>query len=46
MIYLFFPLFAAMFYGLAFAFTEKALKLVNISTYLMLSGATGPVGII
>jgi len=41
MIYLFFPLFAAMFYGLAFAFTEKALKLVNISTYLMLSGATG-----
>ncbi len=37
-IYLFFPIFAALFYGLAFAFTEKALKLTNVSTYIILSG--------
>lgn len=41
MVYIFFPLFAAMFYGLAFAFTEKALKLVDISTYLILGALAG-----
>lgn len=41
MIYAFFPIFAAMFYGLAFAFTEKALKLTNISTYMALSAIAG-----
>jgi len=41
MIYAFFPIFAAMFYGLAFAFTEKALKLTNISTYMALSALAG-----
>ena len=30
-----------MFYGLAFAFTEKALKLVDISTYLILGALAG-----
>ncbi|MGH1398050.1 MAG: EamA family transporter [Alphaproteobacteria bacterium] len=40
-IYLFFPIFAAMFYGLAFAFTEKALKLTNVSTYLAISIVSG-----
>lgn len=30
-----------MFYGLAFAFTEKALKLTNISTYMALSAIAG-----
>jgi len=43
MIYAFFPIFAAMFYGLAFAFTEKALKLTSISTYMALSAAMGVV---
>ena len=37
MIYAFFPIFAAIFYGLAFAFTEKALKLTTISTYLAMN---------
>ena len=41
MIYFFFPIFAAMFYGLAFAFTEKALKLTTIGTYLTLSASAG-----
>ncbi len=36
-IYVFFPVFAAIFYGLAFAFTEKALKLTNITTYMLLN---------
>jgi len=41
MIYAFFPIFAAAFYGLAFAFTEKALKLTTIGTYMALSAITG-----
>ncbi|MFK7840291.1 MAG: EamA family transporter [Bdellovibrionales bacterium] len=41
MIYAFFPIFAAMFYGLAFAFTEKALKLTNLATYMALSAIAG-----
>ena len=37
MIYAFFPLLAAMFYGIAFAFTESALKVTNIATYMLIS---------
>ena len=37
MIYAFFPIVAAMFYGLAFAFTESALKLTNVATYMIVS---------
>jgi len=41
MIYAFYPIFAAMLYGFAFAFTERALKLTNISTYMALSASAG-----
>lgn len=37
MIYAFFPILAAMCYGLAFAFTESALKLTNVATYMIVS---------
>ncbi len=35
MIYAFFPIMAAMFYGLAFAFTEKAMQMINVVTYMI-----------
>lgn len=41
MIYVFFPIIAAMCYGMAFAFMEKALKITNISTYMCLSALAG-----
>ena len=34
----FLPIIAAMFYGLSFAFTEKAFKIINVSTYLFWGG--------
>ncbi len=34
----FLPIIAAMFYGLSFAFTEKAMKIINVSTYLFWGG--------
>lgn len=43
MIYAFFPIFAAICYGLAFAFTERALKFTNLSTYMVLSALMGVV---
>lgn len=41
MIYALFPILAAMCYGLAFAFTEKALKITSAVTYLTISAAVG-----
>lgn len=34
----FLPILAATFYGLSFAFTEKAFKIINVSTYLFWGG--------
>ena len=41
MIYAFFPIIAAMFYGLAFAATEKALSYTSITTIMILGSAFG-----
>ena len=41
MLYIAFPIIAAMFYGLAYAAGEKALKLINISTYMLMGWILG-----
>ncbi len=41
MIFAFFPLIAAMSYGIAFAFSEHALKMTNVMTYMFLSSCVG-----
>lgn len=41
MIYVLFPILAAVCYGLAFAATERALTLTSASTYLLLSAIPG-----
>lgn len=38
MLIAFLPIIAAMFYGLSFAFTEKAFNTINVSTYLFWGG--------
>ncbi len=40
MIYALFPMIAAMCYGLAFAMTEKALKITNVVTYMAVNSAS------
>lgn len=37
MIYVFFPIAAAMFYGMAFALMERALQATNVVTYMVMS---------
>jgi drug/metabolite transporter (DMT)-like permease len=37
MIYAFFPVFAAMLYGLAYAMADRAFKVTNITTYMLIS---------
>lgn len=41
MIYAYFPIIAAMVYGLSFAFAEKALKITNTSTYMLFCCLSG-----
>lgn len=41
MLFAFFPLVAAMFYGLAFAMAEKALNITNVLTYMVINTGTG-----
>ena len=41
MIYAFFPIMAAMCYGLAFAFVEKAMETMNVVTYMLAGSVIG-----
>lgn len=41
MIFAFFPIIAAMCYGLAYAMTEKALKITNVGTYMTVNTLFG-----
>ena len=41
MVYALFPIIAAMCYGLAYAMSEKALKIVNIGTYMFCNALFG-----
>lgn len=41
MLYAYFPIMAAMIYGLSFAFAEKALKLTNVATYMLFCCLSG-----